>query len=187
MEHATPAVNVENARVYLGGHEILHNISWQVQRGERCFILGGQRRRKDNAGQGADGVCVAALRSQGAGSGQDLRAREPAGIAQVHCVGESVHAQVAGGWLLERARHGAFRPRRHYRPLEGADAGRGGKAAGIMKSLKAEHLIEQTGGSHVFRGTGESADCPGSDDESGTDDSGRTQRLSGFGRAGNFY
>lgn len=40
MEHATPAVNVENARVYLGGHEILHNISWQVQRGERCFILG---------------------------------------------------------------------------------------------------------------------------------------------------
>ncbi len=44
----------------------------------------------------------------------------------------------------------------------------------------------QTGGSHVFRGTGESADCPGSDDESGTDDSGRTQRLSGFGRAGIF-
>ena len=40
MEHASPAVNVENARVYLGGHEILHNISWQVQRGERCFILG---------------------------------------------------------------------------------------------------------------------------------------------------
>ena len=40
MEHATPAVNVENARVYLGGHEILHNTSWQVQRGERCFILG---------------------------------------------------------------------------------------------------------------------------------------------------
>ena len=46
------------------------------------FYSGGQRRRKANAGQGADGVCVAALRSQGAGSGQDLRAREPAGIAQ---------------------------------------------------------------------------------------------------------
>lgn len=33
-------INVENARVYLGGQEILHNISWQVERGERCFILG---------------------------------------------------------------------------------------------------------------------------------------------------
>lgn len=33
-------INVENARVYLGGREILHNISWQVQQGERCFILG---------------------------------------------------------------------------------------------------------------------------------------------------
>ena len=40
MDNSLPAVNVENARVYLGGHEILHNISWQVQRGERCFILG---------------------------------------------------------------------------------------------------------------------------------------------------
>ncbi len=34
------AIHVENARVYLGGQEILHNISWQVKRGERCFILG---------------------------------------------------------------------------------------------------------------------------------------------------
>lgn len=33
-------INVENARVYLGGQEVLHNISWQVKRGERCFILG---------------------------------------------------------------------------------------------------------------------------------------------------
>ena len=40
MDNFLPAVNVENARVYLGGQEILHNISWQVRRGERCFILG---------------------------------------------------------------------------------------------------------------------------------------------------
>ena len=34
------AVNIENAKVFLSGREILHNINWQVQRGERCFILG---------------------------------------------------------------------------------------------------------------------------------------------------
>ena len=34
------AVNIENATVFLSGQEILHNINWQVQRGERCFILG---------------------------------------------------------------------------------------------------------------------------------------------------
>lgn len=34
------AINVENANVYLGGRQILHDINWQVQRGERCFILG---------------------------------------------------------------------------------------------------------------------------------------------------
>ena len=33
-------INVENATVYLTGREILHNISWQVKKGERCFILG---------------------------------------------------------------------------------------------------------------------------------------------------
>ena len=34
------AIRVENAKVFLGGREILHNISWSVQQGERCFILG---------------------------------------------------------------------------------------------------------------------------------------------------
>ncbi len=34
------AINVEHATVFLGGREILHDISWQVERGERCFILG---------------------------------------------------------------------------------------------------------------------------------------------------
>lgn len=34
------AVDVQNAVVYLGGREIIHNLSWQVKKGERCFILG---------------------------------------------------------------------------------------------------------------------------------------------------
>lgn len=33
-------IEVENARVMLGGTEILHGIRWKVERGERCFILG---------------------------------------------------------------------------------------------------------------------------------------------------
>lgn len=33
-------INIENARVFLSGREILKNINWQVKRGERCFILG---------------------------------------------------------------------------------------------------------------------------------------------------
>ena len=34
------AVDIKNASVYLGGREILHNLSWQVPKGGRCFILG---------------------------------------------------------------------------------------------------------------------------------------------------
>lgn len=34
------AIKVDGARVFLGGREILHDISWEVKRGERCFILG---------------------------------------------------------------------------------------------------------------------------------------------------
>lgn len=34
------AVKIKDATVFLGGCEILHHISWQVARGERCFILG---------------------------------------------------------------------------------------------------------------------------------------------------
>lgn len=33
-------IEVENARVMLGGSEILHDIHWKVREGERCFILG---------------------------------------------------------------------------------------------------------------------------------------------------
>ena len=34
------AVDIRNASVYLGGREILHNLTWQVPKGGRCFILG---------------------------------------------------------------------------------------------------------------------------------------------------
>ena len=34
------AVEIKNATVFLGGREILHDLSWTVGRGERCFILG---------------------------------------------------------------------------------------------------------------------------------------------------
>lgn len=34
------AIHVENAHVYLSGREILKGINWQVEEGERCFILG---------------------------------------------------------------------------------------------------------------------------------------------------
>ena len=34
------AVEIENATVFLSGREILHDLSWTVGRGERCFILG---------------------------------------------------------------------------------------------------------------------------------------------------
>ena len=34
------AINIENATVCLNQKEILHNINWQVQKGERYFILG---------------------------------------------------------------------------------------------------------------------------------------------------
>lgn len=37
MDHV---VSVSGARVYLSGREILHGINWEVKRGERCFILG---------------------------------------------------------------------------------------------------------------------------------------------------
>ncbi len=38
--HPALAINIEKAQVYLSGREILKTISWQVSRGERCFILG---------------------------------------------------------------------------------------------------------------------------------------------------
>ena len=40
MENTVNAIEVKNARVYLGGREIIHDLSWTVRRGERCFILG---------------------------------------------------------------------------------------------------------------------------------------------------
>ncbi len=37
MEHV---IRVEHARVMLGGVEILHDLTWSVEKGARCFILG---------------------------------------------------------------------------------------------------------------------------------------------------
>ena len=37
---APAVINIENANLFLSGRQILHNINWQVRRGERCFILG---------------------------------------------------------------------------------------------------------------------------------------------------
>lgn len=34
------AIRIENANVFLGGREIIHNMNWQVERGARRFILG---------------------------------------------------------------------------------------------------------------------------------------------------
>ena len=34
------AINIENATVCLKEKEILHNISWQVKKGERYFVIG---------------------------------------------------------------------------------------------------------------------------------------------------
>lgn len=33
-------IDIENARVFLSGQEILKGINWSVEKGERCFILG---------------------------------------------------------------------------------------------------------------------------------------------------
>lgn len=40
MDTNQTAINIEGANLYLSGREILHDINWQVKRGERYFILG---------------------------------------------------------------------------------------------------------------------------------------------------
>ena len=34
------AIKIENASVFLGGREIIHDMNWQVEKGARQFILG---------------------------------------------------------------------------------------------------------------------------------------------------
>ena len=34
------AIEVVGATVYLGGRQIIKNLSWQLEKGARCFILG---------------------------------------------------------------------------------------------------------------------------------------------------
>jgi len=174
MEHATPAVNVENARVYLGGHEILHNISWQVQRGERCFILGANGAGKTTLVKVLMGFAWPLFGARVQVLGKTFGHVNLLELRKsIAWVSPFMHK-----WLEDGSWNG--------RDMVLSDAGRGGKSRRNHEIPESGAFDRQTGGSHVFRGTGESADCPGSDDESGTDDSGRTQRLSGFGRAGIF-
>ena len=128
MEHASPAVNVENARVYLGGHEILHNISWQVQRGERCFILGFAwplfGARVQVLGKTFGHVNLLELRKS------------------IAWVSPFMHKWLEdGSWngrdMVLSGPDGTIGLLREPTPEEEE------KAAGIMKSLKAEHLMDR--------------------------------------------
>ncbi len=40
MSESPLAIDIADATVFLGGREILHQLHWQLPRGERCFILG---------------------------------------------------------------------------------------------------------------------------------------------------
>ena len=37
---AAPVIRIQGATVYLGGREILHDLSFEMKHGERCFVLG---------------------------------------------------------------------------------------------------------------------------------------------------
>ena len=130
MEHATPAVNVENARVYLGGHEILHNISWQVQRGERCFILGANGAGKTTLVKVLMGFAW------------------PLFGARVQVLGKTfghvnlLELRKSIAWVVYDG--DAHAPEAMVQPtLLPETPEEEEKAAGIMKSLKAEHLIDR--------------------------------------------
>ncbi len=123
MDNSLPAVNVENARVYLGGHEILHNISWQVQRGERCFILGANGAGKTTLVKVLMGFAW------------------PLFGARVQ-VRPFMHKWLeAGAWngrdMVLSGPDGTIGLLREPTPEEEE------KAAGIMKSLKAQHLMDR--------------------------------------------
>lgn len=143
MDIPPPAINVENARVYLGGHEILHDISWQVQRGERCFILGANGAGKTTLVKLLMGftwpLFGAKVQVLGRTFGQvnlmELR-------KSIAWVSPFMHK-----WLEDGAWNG------RDMVLSGPDGSIGllreptqaeeEKAAGIMKSLKAEQLMDR--------------------------------------------
>lgn len=143
MEHATPAVNVENARVYLGGHEILHNISWQVQRGERCFILGANGAGKTTLVKVLMGFAWPLFGARVQVLGKTFGHVNLLELRKsIAWVSPFMHKWLEdGSWngrdMVLSGPDGTIGLLREPTPEEEE------KAAGIMKSLKAEHLIDR--------------------------------------------
>ena len=137
-------IKVEKATVYLTGREILHNINWQVQKGERCFILGANGAGKTTLVRmlmgyawPLFGATVEVLgRRFGTVNLQELRKR-------IAWVSPLMHQ-----WLGDREWTG------REMVLSGPDATIGlyreptpaeeERAAGLMRSLRAEHLMHRT-------------------------------------------
>ncbi len=138
------AIKVQDARVFLSGREILHNINWEVKRGERCFILGANGAGKTTLVRMLMGyawpVFGATVEVLGKRFGtvnlQELRKR-------IAWVSPLMHQ-----WLGDREWTG------REMVLSGPDATIGlyreptpaeeSKAAALMASLRAEHLMERT-------------------------------------------
>ncbi len=143
MEHASPAVNVENARVYLGGHEILHNISWQVQRGERCFILGANGAGKTTLVKVLMGFAWPLFGARVQVLGKTFGHVNLLELRKsIAWVSPFMHKWLEdGSWngrdMVLSGPDGTIGLLREPTPEEEE------KAAGIMKSLKAEHLMDR--------------------------------------------
>ena len=141
MEHV---IKVEKATVYITGREILHGINWQVAKGERCFILGANGAGKTTLVRmlmgyawPLFGATVEVLgRRFGTVNLQELRKR-------IAWVSPLMHQ-----WLGDRDWTG------REMVLSGPDATIGlyrdptpaeeEQAAGLMRKLRAEHLMERT-------------------------------------------
>ena len=141
MEHV---INVEKATVFLSGREILHSINWQVQKGERCFILGANGAGKTTLVRmllgyawPLFGATVEVLgRRFGTVNLQELRKR-------IAWVSPLMHQ-----WLGDREWTG------REMVLSGPDATIGlfrtptaeeeERAADLMRKLRAEHLMDRT-------------------------------------------
>ena len=137
-------IKVENATVYLSGREILHNINWQVRKGERCFILGANGAGKTTLVRmlmgyawPLFGATVEVLGHRfGTVNLQELRKR-------IAWVSPLMHQ-----WLGDRDWTG------REMVLSGPDATIGlyrtptpeeeQRAAELMRKLRAEHLMERT-------------------------------------------
>ncbi|MEG1071079.1 MAG: ATP-binding cassette domain-containing protein [Akkermansia sp.] len=137
-------INVENARVYLGGKEVLHDISWQVQRGERCFILGANGAGKTTLVKMLMGYAWplfgAKIQVLGQTFGQinlmDLR-------KSIAWVSPFMHQWLADrDWTgLEMVLSGLDGTIGMFRTASDAETT---KAQAMLKSLRAEHLTDRT-------------------------------------------